>query len=654
MKILLFGGSGQLGQEIQRRINPDVQLICPTRVECDITKLQQVFATINRERPDIVIHAAAFTDNRKVEKDSQEAVAVNIRGTCNIVNCLEPDTRLVYISTDYVYPGDRGNYLETDFLLPFNMYAWTKLAGEAAVRAMRNHLIIRTSFGCSPFPYKQAFVDKWTSKDYIDKIVPMILEATMSPLTGVLNLGTERKTLYEYATGVSVGAAFNRDVQPVRIADTSFNTPYDTSLNMQKWIDHLDRPVVTPHTKCRCCGSTKLIKYLDLGLMPLSNNLAPDAKAARLAPRYPLQVMLCNHCGLSQLSVVADPNVMFSYYTYRSGINEGYRRHCHRMLTDIFERWHFDTLVHVDVAGNDGTLLKIGRAIRRSGPDEERYIPVNVDPAVNLTTIAEADGIESVPMFWGQGAVDLVRAKHGAVQLITATNVFAHVDDIRVFLRSCANALDTLGIVVLEFPYIIDFVDRKEFDTVYFEHVSYMSLAPINQLCNELDLEIIEVSRQEIHGGSLRVTISHKNTYGVSESVLQLLDEEVNGLNLGGNKYNGWNKYVQEFVNQFNNKLLDYKRAGKKIAAFAASAKGNTLLNVAGITTDLIDFIVDETPEKIGKFSPGTGIPIVSKQWITREQPDVIVILSWNFAEEIKAKIDSMGFKGEYIIPHVI
>lgn len=637
MKILIFGGSGQLGKALQKLLPEGVY---PTRGECDIIDPANVFECLHNYLPDVIIHAAAFTDNRKVENSRCRAVDVNIVGTANIVLGCEPKTRLVYISTDYVYPGDRGNYVETDPLQPFNLYAWTKLGGECAVRAIANHLIIRTSFGCEPFPYPEAFVDKWTSKDYVDRVAKQILDATLSPLTGVLNLGTERKTLYAYAT-----ARPNNGVRAVRMRDTSHHTPYDTSLNLQKWVDYLDNPVARPHTRCRACGFEEMEKYLDLGLMPLSNNLFFDSKSARQAERYPLQVLRCRQCGLSQLSVVADPKKMFSYYTYRSGINEGYRTHCQEMLMDLMER--FPVYRHIDIAGNDGTLLKCGKMIMGKHHRDRQYVPINVDPAANLTAIAQADGIESVTEFWG----DAVALRYGgSIDLITATNVFAHVDNIHEFLYACYAALDIKGILCLEFPYIIDFVDKKEFDTVYFEHLSYMSLHPITLVCAKVGLEVIEVSRQPIHGGTLRVIIAHVGSYAVDSGVAALLIQE--GPYQGETIYQGWNQSVRKTVTQFREKLLELKQQGKKIAAFAASAKGNTLLNVAGVTTDLIDFIADETPEKVGKFSPGTGIPIVSKEEIIRQKPDSVVILSWNFAEDIILKLKDMGYEGSFIIPH--
>lgn len=637
MRILLFGGSGQLGKAIAKCIGHNVELLIPTHDDIDIRRRNGMDSLI--ASCDLVIHAAAFLDNKKCEAYPEEAIDTNIGGTVNIAAaCLRHNIRLVYISTDYVYPGDRGNYLESDPLLPFNLYAWTKLGGECAVRAVKNHLIIRTSFGVAPFPYPQAFVDKWSSKDYVDVIALKVLEAALSPLTGVLNLGTHRKTLYEYAVGTGDPEG---KVKGVRIEETNFNTPYDTSLNLQKWIDYKQRPEVKTLTVCRCCESDDFEKVLDLGLMPLNNNLAPDAKSARNAERYPLQVLRCQSCQLLQLSVVVDPVKLFSYYTYRSGINVGYKTHCRKMADWFFDKFRPEDYLHIDIAGNDGTLI---REFREASPANLRYRGINVDPASNLTAIAEAEGVECITAMWSMA---IAKRFEGKVNLITATNVFAHVDDISGFLKACYKALDLMGVIILEFPYIVDFIEQVEFDTVYFEHLSYVGLSHVHYICKQCGLSIIDVTRQDIHGGTLRVVIGVDETYGPDPVVAKFLDEEIRYLH--DNKVAQLQERVQEKAWTFRERLLALKQAGKRVVAFAASAKGNTMLNYAGVNTDLVDYIMDETPEKIGKFSPGTGIPIVTKQELLRTKPDYVVILSWNFAEEIKKKLIAMGYAGQFI-----
>ncbi len=622
MRVLLIGGSGLLGTEL-RNINHD--LICPTHEAFDITK------NLSLSDVDVVINAAAFKDNRSIELDPRTAIKVNIMGAARVaLACYENNIRYVYISTDYIYKGDRGNYLETDHILPANIYAWTKLGGECSARAVKNHLIIRTTFGPLQFEYKQAFTDKWTSKDYVHIIAPMILEAALSPLTGVLNLGTDRKTLYTYASKHTA-------VKGVRLANSAFTTPYDTSFNLQKWLDYKSaKPLAKPHANCRVCGSSRLVKYLDLGLMPLANNLEFTTHAAKKADRFPLQIMFCESCGLSQLSVVIDPEKMYSYYTYRSGVNQPYVEHCRKMAIDISERY-FEPKFHIDIAGNDGTLLSSFAYAYKS---DEAYNCLNVDPASNLTAISEANGIPALNDFWNGASAFDAELKYGKADLITATNVFAHVDDIAKFLICCGGILKDEGILIIECPYIIDFIDNMEFDTTYFEHLSYMSIMPMHKLCSSVGLKIIDVEKQAIHGGTIRVTIAKDaSNHTVQPSVMEFMDNEFQSEFNKVGVYKKWALNVRETIKEFSSEVLKLKKAGHKIACFGASAKGNTLLNSCNLSTDIIDYIVDQTPEKIGKYSPGTGIPIVNISELQKNPPDYVIILAWNFSEVIIPKI---------------
>jgi len=564
-----------------------------------------------------------------------------------------------------------------------------------------------------------------------------------------------------------------------------------------------------PHTKCRICNSTNLTKYLDLGMMPLSNNLEPTEQLARDKERFPLQLMFCNNCSLSQLSIVIDPNELFTYYTYRSGINKGYINHCHKMAKDLASRFELnDKSFHIDIAGNDGTLLIEFQKICH-------HEVLNVDPAANLTIIAEEKGIPCITDFWELPIVHKIGKR---ADLITATNVFAHLDNILEFLVTCRGMLKTDSVLIIENSYMIDFIENMEFDTIYFEHVSYWSLLPMIKLCNDINLKLIGAEKQTIHGGSMRYIITRKESkYTPSPAIENLCKEEKRR---GFNKYATyleWGNKVEGFISDFRNNLIKLKKEDKIIIAFAAchdittrivtqdglksvdeitiddkiysintdtgeieidnideimrypydgelihfygtridqmvtpnhrmfyqtyrdknykyldaenmakregfclpkgnwsgidkdkikisdfidqslfskksrkiqwdhqnervyykgdvwclstknknflverngkvsfsgnSAKGNTLLNSANISTDVIDCIIDETPEKIGKFYPGVGIPIIEIENIMKINPDYILILSWNFKEEIIEKVRALGYDKNFIVP---
>lgn len=402
-------------------------------------------------------------------------------------------------------------------------------------------------------------------------------------------------------------------------------------------------PICNSHITCRVCKSTNLSKYLDLGLLPLSNNLELTEQLAIDKEKFPLQIMLCNDCGLSQLSVVIDPKELFSYYTYVSGINEGYKNHCRKMARDLKERFGLnENSFMIDIASNDGSLLQEFK-------DEIGLEVMGVDPAANLTKIAEKKGIPSITDFWGLSVIFKIGKR---ADLLTATNVFAHLDNLDEFIVACRGMLKQDSILVIENPYLIDFIDNMEWDTTYFEHLTYWSLLPMIKLCEKYNLKVISAEKQDIHGGTMRYIITREESVYTSSPIIEeLCDEEIKR---GFDKYDTyleWANKVKEHISTFRNNLLELKKKNKTIIGFAASAKGNTLLNCANVDKSIINCIIDETPQKIGKYYPGVGIPIIDIENIIKLSPDYIVILSWNFKEEIIKKVKALGFKGKFIIP---
>lgn len=396
------------------------------------------------------------------------------------------------------------------------------------------------------------------------------------------------------------------------------------------------------HTNCRVCGSDQLTPYLDLGNMPLSNNLATSPYDTVHYQRYPLKVLLCSGCGLSQLSIVIPAETMFSHYVYRSSISEGYKDHCRKMAIELQAKHNLNSnSLHVDIAGNDGALLEqfkkvIGHKV------------INIDPAENLKAICEATGITCFTEFWGMVAARRIVNSFGKCDLITATNVFAHVDNVKEFIEAAKYALKPqTGVLVLEFPYLVDFIERSEFDTVYFEHLSYFTIYPLALLCQEVGLVILEVSKQDIHGGSVRVTIGDSCYWEPGRSVTWYIENEKTNYH-SLDPYYQFAEDVKKITDNLSRKLYDLQA---DICGFAASAKGNTLLNAAGITPAQLRYIVDETPEKIGKYSPGTFLPIVAMVDMLRTPPDYLLILSWNFADEIIRKCKAAGYRGKFILP---
>ena len=381
-------------------------------------------------------------------------------------------------------------------------------------------------------------------------------------------------------------------------------------------------------------------------MMPLANSLAPDARAATEMEKFPLQVLFCTECSLSQTSVIINPQTLFAQYSYRSSINKGYVIHCREMARSIGQRLDLKTSdLVVDIAGNDGSLLS-------EFNDELGVRVVNVDPAENMVTIAESRGITTINDFWSKDVAQQILDKHGRPKLITATNVFAHVDDIREFLSAAKHCLHEKGALVLEFPYVVDFIENHEFDTVYFEHLSYVGIKPVAALVANEDMEIFDVEKQYIHGGTVRIFIAKGGGYDVNPSVEKFLSTEAKGGYHDFDRYETWSEEVDDLNGEFRYQLQQLKEHGARIAAFGASAKGNTLLNSSRLNTGIIDYIVDDTPEKIGRFSPGTGIPIVDRSRLVEDPPDYLVILAWNFAGEIiDSAADFRRSGGKFIIP---
>jgi SAM-dependent methyltransferase len=389
------------------------------------------------------------------------------------------------------------------------------------------------------------------------------------------------------------------------------------------------------HTSCRVCGHGELKPYLDLGRIPLANNLCNTQEEAINAPRLPLVVAWCENCGLSQLTEVVSARQLFSHYTYRSSVNQGYIEHCRKMALELKEKYGLnEETFHIDIAGNDGTLLYEFRKILN-------HHVTNIDPAKNLCDISRKKRIPSISVFWG-----LQAGKHfkDTCDLITATNVFAHLDNVTEFLEACKIALKPDGVLVIENPYWPDTMMGNQFDQVYFEHMSYWSINPMIELCQKVGLYLVDVSSQKIHGGTARYEI--RKVRGTKD--LNFMYESAFWGKLSD--YKEWAGRIYKIKDEISQNLTAIAK-DKKVCAFAASAKGNTLMNFCGIDHNLIQFIVDQTPEKIGKYSPGTGIPIVGFEKIVEYKPDYVLILSWNFSEEIIAKLRPVIPNAKYIVP---
>jgi SAM-dependent methyltransferase len=396
---------------------------------------------------------------------------------------------------------------------------------------------------------------------------------------------------------------------------------------------------------CRCCGQVLPEPFLDLGTTPLANAYPQPGSDPAAEERYPLAVAFCPRCHLVQLADHVAPEKLFSEYLYFSSYSDSFLAHSRVMAEELSERFALgaSSLV-VEVASNDGYLLQYF---------QQRGIPVlGVEPARNIAAVANERGIPTLVRFFGPDMVDEIRATHGRADVVIGNNVLAHVPGINGFLAAVTSCLKPTGAAVFEFPYLQELLDNTEFDTIYHEHVFYYSLLAIDTLARRAGLELFDVTRQAVHGGTLRIFLQHAGARPVGEAVTRMLqDERANGLADAAN-YARFGLKVGNLKERLLAMLHEYRAAGKRVAAYGAPAKGNTLLNYCGIGTDLIEFTVDRSPHKQGLLLPGSRIPILAPQALLERQPDYSVILPWNLAAEIvDQQREYLRRGGRFIVP---
>ena len=387
--------------------------------------------------------------------------------------------------------------------------------------------------------------------------------------------------------------------------------------------------------ECRICASPNLKKYLDLGLQPLANSLGNHPT------KYPLEVLFCEDCSLSQLSVVVNPDLLYKDYPYHSSVSKTFQKHCQAMAVELKQYFPDAEPLIVDIASNDGCLLNEFK--------QEGYRVMGVEPAQNLVDSALTKGISTIKGYWGTEATALVPN----ADVITATNVFAHVDDIHSFLNGVRDKLRVYskGIFVLEVPYLPNLIEGNQFDTIYHEHLSYFLLSPLDKLFNSCGMQIFRVDKLAIHGGSIRIYSSPYN-YSIEGSYLDIIQEEKDKGYHFLETYLNFSNNVEFVKRELKELLYQLKLEGKKVMGYGASAKGVGLLNMCKIERDEIESVVDETPAKQGKTIPGLGIPIVGFDCFDVVEPDYIILLAWNFAKELIEKTPRhKERRGKYIIP---
>ncbi|MBI4867778.1 MAG: class I SAM-dependent methyltransferase [Candidatus Wallbacteria bacterium] len=381
-------------------------------------------------------------------------------------------------------------------------------------------------------------------------------------------------------------------------------------------------------TACRGCGASIPRPFLDLGSTPLANSLVAASHLDSKEPVYPLAVAYCAACHLVQLTDTVPPEAIFSEYVYFSSFSTSFVEHARSMAEELAGSLTLGAGSRVlEVASNDGYLLQFF---------QKKGIPVlGVEPARNIAKVAEERGIPTLVRFFGADAVSEILERFGPVDLLIGNNVLAHVPDILGFLGAVQAVLKPGGTAVFEFPYVRDLLEKSEFDTIYHEHVFYFSLAAVEGLARRTGLQVADVSHQAVHGGSLRVSLARQGARAASERVeSQLADERREGL-CDAARFETFSSSVTRLQQSLLAFLRELRSAGKRLAAYGAPAKGNTLLNSCGIGTELLEFTVDKSPHKQGLYLPGSRLPILAPEELVRRQPDCALILPWNIADEI-------------------
>lgn len=398
---------------------------------------------------------------------------------------------------------------------------------------------------------------------------------------------------------------------------------------------------------CRFCSRPLHHSFVDLGMQPLSNAYVDAARAEAMEQFYPLHARVCEDCFLVQLPEFESPAHIFADYAYLSSVSKSWLAHCARFAETMHGMLQLgDADLVVEVASNDGGLLRCF---------QDRGLKVlGIEPAANVAEIARSAGVDTVARFFGLSLAAELKREGKAPRLVVANNVLAHVPDLNDFVRGLQLLSAPNGVVSLEFPHVLRLMEGNQFDTIYHEHFSYLSLLTVTRVFAHHGLRVFDVLELPTHGGSLRVLACNADRaeHPTTSRVGIVLDAERAAGLMTMASYEAFSRQVHETKRKLLEFLIREKRAGKRIVGYGAPAKGNTLLNYCGIREDFLDFTVDRNPLKQGKLLPGTRIPVRKPEALAEARPDFVLILPWNIEAEIVEQLSFVReWGGKFIVP---
>lgn len=395
--------------------------------------------------------------------------------------------------------------------------------------------------------------------------------------------------------------------------------------------------------ECRICKERKLTRILSLGSQPPVDNFTDEAHVG-VEKRYPLDVYFCHTCNLVQLlDVVAEEELFHGAYAYFSSASKPLVEHFRAYAEDLKREYLKESDLVVDIGSNDGILLQNFL---------DTYRVLGIEPSANVAEAARAKGVATEDGFFTVEMAKRIAAAHGKAKVISANNVFAHIDNLDEIILAVTELLADDGVFVTESHYLLDLIEHREFDTVYHEHLCYYSVKPLSHLFGRFGMEIADVRRVGTHGGSIRVYARKQSNAPVAQSVAELLALEARAGLHTIERFADFQKEVEAIREKLVSLVRGFRAEGKRVTAYGAPAKGNTLLNFCGFTADDIAYITDTTPYKVGLLAPGSHIPVRSPDMLKTETPDYILLLAWNYKDFILEKERELRDRGaKFIIP---